>query len=660
MSGYIPGTTPKLYKRVKHQVEIESLHSYVIVRETVLENNVQLPTILTFEQYLEVEQQEHLERTWQIHVVRQFTTKAERSKGSGGINLDIPVKIKSGAFQKIFGGSTVGLTVTGDIRIQAGIRREDRSEVRTAITRGANTNFKMQQTQRFTVTGKIGDKVTVNVDQDSERAFDFDNNVRLNYQGYDDEIIKKIEAGNITLSLPATRFVTFSGRNSGLFGIKTEMALGNLNITSIASQEKGESQKLSLKGGAKESTQKLPDYRYLDQTYFFLDSLYREQYRHFDNNGNHIFGLVSPILRDSVEVYKAGPRYDTKFPDKSFQAWAVFDPTNPPQPLVVKTGEVEVGHFIRLEKSEYYVENNLGFIRMNTRVANDEIIAVAYKTTDGRTIGDFNFSLNDTVSKTITLKLIKPRNPIPSNRTWDLAWKHVYSLGGRNIDQEGLEIKIFFNPSSGPDQETDSQGRWWLEIFGLDKKDQLGNTQPDGVIDLDQNILNLARGEIHFPDLKPFDPEGIFINGQQQPILLPDDKRTAVIYDTTNQSVINAQSKFYIQVKSKNRSANYNLGFNVIEGSELVTLNGEVLRRDVDYVIDYFSGTLTILDERATNPSANVDISYERNQLFQLEKKTILGARAEYNLGGESFLGSTFLFLNESTLDRKVRVGKGP
>ncbi len=672
MHGYLPGAFPRFLNNMKREVELVSLNSYVVVKEKVMQTEVTLPLVMNFSQYYDFMMQEEMEKAWHQEVIGDFNDIREK-RGPGGINLDIPVKIRSRAFRKIFGGSTVGLNVQGDIRIQASLRREDRSEVRTAITRGANTNFKMQQTQRFTVTGKIGNKVTVNVDQDSERAFDFDNNVRLKYQGEEDEIIRKIEAGNISLSLPATRFVTFSGRNSGLFGIKTEMALGNLNVTTIASQEKGQSQKLTITGGATEGSINVPDYRYLAQTYFFLDMDYREQYRHYDQDGNHIAGLASPILRDSIEVYKAAPGYETQFPDQSIRGWALFDlpPKTPGNPNYgqldtsrVKPGEVEFGHFIRLEKTEYYVENNLGFIRMNTPLSDEEILAVAYKTADGRVFGDLNFKREGNEDKTIILKLIKPRNPVPSNKTWDLAWKHVYSLGSRNIDPDGLEVKIFYDPPSGPDQETDNQGRRWLQVFGLDTKDQFGNPdRPDGVIDFDENILNLALGELHFRDLRPFDPEGYFVHTPTSVdtiIDLPAQFRTPVIYDTTVQSVINAQSKFYIQVKTKNKSANYNLGFNVIEGSEVVTLNGQVLRKDVDYVIDYFSGTLTILDERATDPSARVDITYERNQLFQVEKKTILGTRAEYSLGGDSFIGGTLLYLNESTLDRKVRVGRGP
>ncbi|MFQ5709211.1 MAG: cell surface protein SprA [bacterium] len=666
MSGYIPGTSPTYVNNVRRSVEIETLENYVVIKDNILRSDIGLPVVLTFDQYRALQQREEFENFWQEQVVKNFTEADGDRRGTGGINLEVPVKIKSRAFRKIFGGSSVGLTVTGDISIQTSLRRENRSEVRTAVTRGANTNFRMQQTQRFTVTGKIGDKVTVNVDQDSERAFEFDNNVRLNYQGYDDEIIQRIEAGNIALSLPGTRYVTFSGKNSGLFGIKTQMALGNLKVTAIASQQKGESQKLSLTGGAAESTQKIPDYQYLSQTYFFLDTLYRKNYPVYDREGNHFFDPALVIQQDSIEVYKAASGYENKFSDKAIRGVAIFNyPTDRPimesDTAVVKGGSVERGFFIRLEKSEYYVENNLGFIRFKTRLSDDEIIGVAYKRANGQTLGFLNFSQNDstTANETIVLKLIKPRNPIPSHESWDLAWKHAYSLGGRNIDPEGLQIKIFFHPPSGPDQETDGNGKRWIEVFGLDQKDQNGARRPDGEIDRDNNIIDLARGELHFPDLQPFDPETYVVDDTVRGFL-PDELRTPVIYDTTNQNVINAQSKFYISVKSKNRSTNYNLGFNVIEGSEVVTLNGEVLRKDIDYTIDYFSGNVTILDERASSPSANLDISFERNQLFQLEKKTILGSRAEYSLGGDSFIGGTFLYLNESTLEQKVRVGRGP
>ncbi|MCG8605053.1 hypothetical protein MJD09_08655, partial [bacterium] len=526
------------------------------VKHMFADSPVGTPTVLTFEQYVTAGRDERLRASWRDYFVRNLPATQTAQAGQGGINLDIPVKIQSKAFQKIFGSGTLGLNVTGNISIKAALRRENRSEVRTVLNRGANTNFQMEQTQRFSVTGKIGDKVTVNVDQDSERAFDFENNVRIAYQGYEDEIIQKIEAGNISLSLPGTRYVTFSGKNSGLFGLKSELVLGNMNITAIASQEKGESQKISLSGGASEGAKRIRDYQYLRNTYFFLDFGYREDYRNFFNDGNH-FASPRPIV--DIEVFKAAAGYEEQFPDESVGAWATLNAL-PSDTTAVQPGFADFGHFIRLEKDEYHVENSMGFIRLNNQISPDEILAVTYTFDNGGN----TVTVGDTVNNTVIFKLIKPKNPRPTDATWDLEWKHVYSLGARQIEQEGFDVKIFFEPPSGVPDEVDTSGRKWLQVFGLDTRDQDGNANsPDGLIDLGGTLVDLFNGELHFPDLQPFDPVGFKINSQDVPIELPVDKRTSAIYDTTVQSVISAQSKFFIEVKTQNRSSDFNLGFNI-------------------------------------------------------------------------------------------------
>ena len=659
LHGFQPGTAPMFVNSTKEVVEIESLDSFVTVRETVLEEDLRPPTVLTFEQYRAMTQERWLQRSWREYVLTRVVASEAAGSTAGGINLDIPFKIKSKAFQKVFGSGSVGLVVTGDISITAKLRRENRSEVLNAVTRGADTNFNMQQKQRFSVTGKIGDKVTVNVDQDSERAFDFENNVRIKYQGYDDEIIQRIEAGNISLALPGTRYVTFSGKNAGLFGLKSEMLLGNLNVTTIASQEKGESQRITLTGGAEEGSHQIRIDNYVKDTYFFLDPSYREDFKQYDAEGNHLASSNSII---EIEVYKAANNNLEKFPDQVIPAWATFaglpDSVTAEDTTEVRNGESEFGYFLRLEKGEYFVENNLGFIRLNSPLASEEILAVTYRTggLSGQTFGGTVAGTNTRV-----LKLIRSKKPHPSQRTWNLAWKHVYFLGKRNLELEGFELKIFFKPSAGSPEETDDTGEKWVTVFGLDNKDLAGVSQPDGVIDIDNNILDRFNGELHFRDLQPFAPLGYFISGVQNKPILDSDEIAERIYNSTDSREINQDAdNFVIEVKSKSRSAEYNLGFNVIEGSEVVKLDGQEMVNGTHYTIDYFTGSLTILDERAGDPNRQLEISFERNQLFQLEKKTILGMRAEYDLGRNSFLGGTLLYLNESTLDRKVRVGRGP
>lgn len=644
---------------VSRKFDLDAGNLRMAVRETLYNLPFRLPYIVSLENY----KTDRLayDRRWQWWKASSeavYLRDADQQRGPGGLNIDIPVPIKSKAFQSIFGGSSVGLNVQGDINIKGGFRKEDRSEVRTTNIRGASTSFKMDQTQRFTVTGRIGEKVTVNVDQDSERAFEFDNNLKLNYTGFDDEIIQSIEAGNIALTLPGTRFVTFSGKSSGLFGIKSNMQLGNLTLTTVASQEKGENKKLSLSGGQTEDSRRINDYDYRRFAYFFVDDHFRENFKIYQNRWQHI---ASPRVIKDIEVYKAVNADDPRYPQK-IPGTAVINPASPD----FNDPEGYTGSWIRLDPTvDYYVEKSLGYIVPTNPLNREEVLAVAYRDVRGDTVG--NISYNTLSGGDILLRLIKARNPLPSNKTSKLEWKNVYYLGARNIDKEGFELKIFFKPSTAIEtqetQEAAGESKSYLNIFGLDETDENGTPNPDNKLDNNPGVINWARGELIFPWLEPFDPDhpdGVSVGGAPQLSELAVENRDGTMYDTTSQSLITQNSNFYLDVKSKNRSANYSLGFNVIENSEKVSLNGGDLTRDVDYIIDYFSGNLTILNENASNPGANVEITYQSNQLFQLEKKTILGTRADYRLSRDSFIGGTFLYLNERTLDQRVRIGQGP
>ncbi|MGH7454577.1 MAG: cell surface protein SprA, partial [bacterium] len=321
---------------------------------------------------------------------------------------------------------------------------------------------------------------------------------------------------------------------------------------------------------------------------------------------------------------------------------------------------------------------------MTNPLGPEEVLAVAYQDSGGlsprpdykklpRVIGDIAYvpSADPQNPKTIRLKLIKPRGPVPPqpperNHTWNLEWKNVYYLGSRNIPIEDFQLKLFYKPPAGEPQETftdNGTARSFLNAFGLDERDNSGAFRPDNIIDNDLAIINLARGELIFPDLEPFEPDGSIVSGTPETSRLPKELYFSTMYQSSVPTDIYRDSKFYIEVKSKNRSTSYSLGFNVIEGSEEVLLDGRKLTRDVDYNIDYFSGNLVVLNEEATKPGHNLEISYQGNQLFQLEKKTIIGTRAEYRINPNSFIGGTLMYLNATTLDQRVRLGsvdKGP
>ncbi|MDZ7371420.1 MAG: cell surface protein SprA, partial [candidate division KSB1 bacterium] len=651
---------------LKRTAEIDSSGRTIQFREKLGDVDLRVPRIMTLEEYIQARRQYYLRQKFVETTVSKLSETYTQQGGGGAIRIDIPVEIKSKAFQRIFGGGTVGLDVSGEINIKGGFRNEKRSEVKTALTRGSDNTFKMEQTQRFNVSGHVGEKVTIKVDQDSERMFDFENNIKLEYKGYEDEIIQSIEAGNISLSLPGTRFVTASMNSAGLFGIKTTSQIGNLKLVTVASQEKGEKKKMSLTGGASKDMAKIDITRYKRGVYFFLDDYYRRQYLVRNENGDPLADPRRFISR--IEIYKSAARYEQE--EAAIRGFAfVPNPEDenkqfitPPDTNLIDGKRLERGYFLRLEKDEYFIHDQMGYIRLNTPLQDGEVLAVAYEDSSGRVRGDINYDINS--KKPIFLRLIKTKDPRPSDPTWPLEWKNVYSLGGRNIAKEGFEFRIYYQPPSGDPEETvtDAKGNkiTWLQAFGLDRKNESGEPKPDNIIDNHPLLINFALGEIYFPHLRPFDPEDPYLRSLLQSDDPNKNKLAPAIYDTTVQQVKDKQAKFYMEVKSQNKSAEYSLGMNVIEGSEEVTLNGRPLTRGVDYTIDYMFGRLVILNEMALAANANLEISYESQQMFQIDKRTVMGIRAEYGLWDQSFIGGTFMYLNESTMDQKIRVGKGP
>ena len=275
-----------------------------------------------------------------------------------GLTIQTP-RIKSEWFKRVTGGDNLSLNVKGTITIDGNMRHDNKSQVKTANNRASDTNFQMKQTQKFDITGKIGENVSVNVHQDSENIFEFENAVKLQYKGDADGIIKSIEAGNVALSLPGTKFVTFSAKNTGLFGIKTDLQIGRLNVTAIASMEKGRKEKLSLTGGAKKNTITIDDYNYKRFTYFFIGDYYKNKFQDLDPESRaHRYDPNETI--DEIELYKSDSNYEIK--NGSFEAWAAPNPDS--VDLNLNDGKENIrGYFLRMEPIvDYHIMRELGYI----------------------------------------------------------------------------------------------------------------------------------------------------------------------------------------------------------------------------------------------------------------------------------------------------------
>ena len=252
---------------------------------------------------------------------------------------------------------------------------QDQELVRSTLNETQNTHLEFDQKQNLNIKGKIGDRITVAMDQDSERQFDWENNIRISYDGYEDDIIQKVEAGNISLSLPSTKYVTFSGKNQGLFGVKVNIKAWTCRCYNNCLYRK--IKKRTVRMGGRWPEQYSTDKRCgLDEKpllfypsvvskwsgYFFSVNAFSIPSFYPLRNGLH---LIGDVVIKNFELYKS---INTNDPN-AMTGMAYVDPTDTTEYV----DENEEGSFIRLEQGNnyYYVSPDLGFIRVSDQVSQD-------------------------------------------------------------------------------------------------------------------------------------------------------------------------------------------------------------------------------------------------------------------------------------------------
>ncbi|MBK8130908.1 MAG: hypothetical protein IPK53_19025 [bacterium] len=620
--------------------------------------NLYQPLVLGCAQYRDLRFAYDLRKVFREITIKDFKAAAAARAGEG-IAIDVPFRIKSKTFRRIFGGDNIGLRVQGTITIDGKLRQQKFDELQAANQRNSNTNFNIDMTQRFTIAGKIGEKVQVDVNQDSERLFDFENSLKLTYTGDKDEIIQKVEAGNVSLNL-GTRLATFSGQNKGLFGLKTEAKIGALSLTGIASLERGQKNKQRPNDDARRAQWSENDF--LQNVYFWITDQafsssngsryvdgYRENYRRLSNRQH----VVADVPLSEIEVWVSsdvptGGLQGVQTSDGFAVAIQNFDRLELPEDSI-RSGQNEYnGTFRRLTpETDYLFDRQLGYIRLRTPLQNNTALACAFVTVDGDTFGTISADTSG-----VRLILLRPQVPAPSDLSWNLMFRHVYSVQTANIDAANFQMRIVRGEANaGGEEEGLSTGETYLSFFQFDREGNTGGTTPDGLVDNYSAILDPEHGEIHFLDLTPFSPSGVYDLAGPNPTELSllwdlaslEATDSAGYVDSTMYTQVASQvaqggRKWIFRTEYKGATSQYNLGPLVLEGSEEVTLNGVPLVRGSDYTIDYLSGELKILNEAAKAANANLEITYESGQVFQLDRKTLLGARAEYELWQDSYV----------------------
>ncbi|MCK4966929.1 hypothetical protein KAS50_07850, partial [bacterium] len=267
---------PAQNQSFSRKIEVDLLTHKFLIKEQVFGGNVSVPQVFDIDGLL-YKRISMANREMLFKDFRENAQELFKDTGDGfrrtGVGFTVPMPMDSRLIQTLI-GSDINLKVTGSVSIDGKMIQRTQNLVKTNVNQSSDYTFQLNQMQKFNIRGNIGKLVNVNIDQDSQREFDYMNNLNLNYKGKEDDIVTEFQAGNIALSLPGTRFVTFSASNSGLFGIKSGVKTGPLKVTTIASLERGNKQKLSLQGGAQSRSMIIKDYSYVKGVYFFVDKSY--------------------------------------------------------------------------------------------------------------------------------------------------------------------------------------------------------------------------------------------------------------------------------------------------------------------------------------------------------------------------------------------------
>jgi len=652
-------SVPLLKNNLKftQKVVIDYDQGFVNISETLGGYLINKPIFLTVSNYTYTKNWLKTQESWRKNLNTYFQKGTDKSGGL--FEWEIPFKPPK-LVSKIIGEGGPGLKVSGHRKISfSGRSTWEEGVVNTATSRQSKfPSLNMEQESQFTITGTIGSKISVRVDQDSRRHTDLENTLQLRYTGEEDEIIKTIEAGNTNLSV-RSGLIGYGEKVQGLFGIKTTAKIGGWDLTMITSQEKGSTQRAEFKAGAETHQQIIRDYDYLQRTFYFLG----QDKKMNDGGHTHLIPYQNEFfLGDSIIDIKLF-RSNSTINNDAAQNLSPFgiayvDPENEDtyeDTLISYNEDPLFRRFEEIDPDNYFVNRTEYWIQLYQSLQENDILAAYYVIlrVDGvteDTIGYIKDSCSTSEDDTcMRLKLIKPENkPSPQDFTWEYEWKNVYSLRSRNIDKEGFNLDIYRGPLNAENIQVDKNTQdstLYLRIFGLDQLDLTGNPQPDGVVDYRQ--IDFGWGYLIFPQRYPFSADTL-------------QEKVNSIYSSNNMNDRREESKYYIYVESATRGSQYHLGrAPIIEGSEVVTLNGRPLTKGQDYNIVYETGEITFLTQESLSPTANLTVDYEYAPLLMIEKKSMFGMQGEYTLGNLKF-GAIGIYKSEKTAEERPRVGQEP
>ncbi|MDA3906364.1 MAG: cell surface protein SprA [Bacteroidales bacterium] len=690
---------------IQNQFVFDPIRGQYVFTSKMGDLNYRPSQILDLDEYRAFEANQALHDYW-----KQKASERTDAGQQGGIPK---IHVGGAAFERIFGSNTIDIRPQGSAELLFGVVNNKREDPALNVRQQSTTNFDFQQKIQLNVSAKIGDKIEFKVNYNTEATFDFENKLKLKYEGKEDEIIQLIEAGDVNLPLTST---LIQGSQS-LFGVKSKLRFGKTTITSVFSEQKSESSSITVQGGGQKNDFRMKIDEYEENRHFFLSKYFRNNYERalselpiINSNINitkievWVTNVGAPLtenrnilaLQDLGENQPYNPLFSTltslPYPFNEVNNLKQVIDTSRVRSISNITSYLQSGNLNlvsgidyekvelarKLRTSEYTLNRKLGFISLNTRINPDQILAVSYQYT---VIGDQKiyqvgeFSDQGVVApNTLLVKLIKSTATNTQIDLWKLMMKNVYNIGAYQVNREDFALNILYTGgddgvpkgylAEGPDAV---KGINLLEVMKFDRLDRQLNPSADGVFDfIDQAAVNggtiqASNGRVFFPMLEPF---GQYLRTQLANNALADFYCYDSLYTLTKSGAQQypAKNKFILDgsFKSSTGSEIALNALNVPQGSVKVTAGGIPLVENVDYTIDYTLGRVRIINEGILSSGTPINISMESTAAFSLQTKRMVGTHIDYDWSKNLHLGGTFLNLSEKPITQKTNIGDDP
>lgn len=741
-----------------------------IYTNTVSGFNINYPIILTPKEYQELVLREQIREYFQA----KSDAIDGKKDGSEDAKKDLLPRyyVNSGFFETIFGGNTIDVKPTGTVEMDLGVRYTKQDNPSFSPRNRSSTTFDFDQRISMSLMGKVGTRLQVNANYDTESTFAFQNLIKLEYTPTEDDIIQKIEVGNVSLPLNSS---LIRGAQS-LFGVKAQFQFGRTTVTGIFSEQKSQTRSVTAQGGGTIEDFELFALDYDADRHFFLSQYFRENYdRSLRNypfidsrvqitrievwitNRQNRVNTTNNNLRNIVALQDLGESQLTGFTENQVVVRNPITPgffnvppnsptdnrNNDYNPNAIGTGDSALDQDIReiatidlgfsnsagftpsegrdysklenarkLLPNEFTYHTQLGYISLQTRLANDEVLAVAYQYTIGDQVfqvGEFgtdgvdatttgpvdpNTNQPETVSsQSLILKMLKSSLTNVQDPVWNLMMKNVYQIpGAYQLEQEDFRFNILYTdpsplnyidpvgitpfPESPPADPVAATPL--LKVFNMDKLNYNNDPQEggDGFFDFLPGLtVDSQNGRIIFTSVEPFG-ELLFdklklsqaenYNGDPSSLIDYNENQRKYVYRSmyrsTQAAALQDSEKNKFQLKGRFKSTGGEgipIGaFNVPRGSVVVTAGGRVLVEGVDYSVNYQMGRVQILDPALQASNTPIEVSVENNSVFGQQTRRFMGVNVEHKFSDKFLVGATFLKMSERPFTQKSNYGQ--